>query len=613
MYRRPRLAVRVVWGFCLLALLLVGTLVRAQMGVGDNVSLSLNGDLGFGYSGSFGDTGSGHGLFSAGTGQLSGFYYNPNFLSFDVRPFYHRNQDNGSFASVLSDSGVDMSANIFGGSHFPGSVSFSRSFANGSQYGLPGATGLNADSSTRNFSVTWNELLPNFPSLSATFADNSSSSTIQGGGGTTDTSSRQFSLMSHYRVDGFGLMGFVNHQTVGVTLPTFLSPTNSHSDSSGTSYGISATHALPLSGMFTASYNRTNYSSEAGTYTNNGSTDTADTMVAFQPTERFTVNGEVRYIGNLIGALQQSSLPGGPPPLPESEASSRGLSLSTYGTYRIGHGFTLIGYASRQMQTFQGIETNTTQAGGTLTYSYARPLFGMFYFSFGMVNNATNNGGGNLGFVGNVSLKKQFAGWQVDSDFSYSQNAQTIIASYTTSTYSYGAMVRKRFGASSYWSASYRGIQTGLTQMAGYSNRTDTLVTTYHQGRFGLSGNYSKSHGTALLSSAGVLTPTALAPLISPDEALYNGTVYGAGLSVTPLKRMIVNVNWYRALSDTLTTQAFSANNSERYYGQMQYNLRKLSFRAGYWRVYQGIGANGLPPTTVNTYYFNISRWFNVF
>jgi hypothetical protein len=109
------------------------------------------------------------------------------------------------------------------------------------------------------------------------------------------------------------------------------------------------------------------------------------------------------------------------------------------------------------------------------------------------------------------------------------------------------------------------------------------------------------------------LTPNQLAPLVAPDQAIYDGKVYGVGASVIPIRRMVINVNWYQTRSDTLTAQAFSANNSERFYGQMQYNLRKLSFRAGYWRVNQGIGASGLQPSTVNTYYFNISRWFDIF
>lgn len=603
-----------IGGACLLIVLVGGGSAQAQLAVGDDVKMSLNGYLGMGYSGNYGESGvSGHGQFGSGTGQLSGYYYNPNFLSFNVRPYYNRNQDNSSFASVLSESGVDASTNLFSGSHFPGSISFSKTFSNGTQYGLPGVGGLSSDTSNRTFAVSWSELLPGLPTLSATFSDSSSSSTIQGIPGTTDTASRNINLVSMYKIDGWGLNGFVNHQNVRVTLPVFLSPSNDRSDGASTAYGIQGNHALPLSGMFSLSYNRTDYSSKTETYRNEGSTDTADSVVSFKPTERLSIQGQVRYTGNLIGALQQSLPGGGPPPLPVNEQTSHGIVLGTYGTYNIGHGFIINGYANRQTSFFQGVDTSSTQAGGTLTYSYARPLFGMLYFSFGMVNNATNNGGGSVGFVGNVSLKKQISGWEVDSDFSYAQNVQTIIASYTTSNYTYGASLKRRFGASSYWSAMYRGFQSGLAQFSGYGNRSDSFTTIFRRGRYALSGNYAQSHGTALLTGAGNLTPTQLAPLVRPDQTLYDAKVYGAGFSVLPIRRMIINVNWYRTHSDTLTAQTFSNNNNERFYGQMDYHLRKLSFRAGYWRMYQGISVNGRPAQTDNTYYFNISRWFNVF
>jgi hypothetical protein len=612
MYRHPWAALRKIGGVCGLGLLVVVT-AQAQMEVGDNVNMTLNGNIGVGYSGNFNDGGaSGHGLFGSGAAQLSGSYYNPNFISFDVRPFYNRNQDNTSYTSVLSETGVDATVRIFGGTHFPGAVSYSQLFSDGSQYGIAGVSGLNSDSTTRTFGVTWSAFLPGLPQVTATFGDNSSSSTILGEPGTTDTSSRNINIISNYKVDGWGLLGSINHQNISVTLPLFLAPTSSQSDSSSTSYNISANRSLPWSGSFGASYSRADYSSETGAYQNNGTTDTAETSVSFRPIEKFTISGQILYTSNLIGALQQSLQPGAPP-LPNNDRTSHGLSFNSYGTYALGQGFSLIGYASHQQETFEGIETSSTRAGGTLTYSYARPLLGMLYFSFGMVNNASNIGGNSLGFVGNVSLKRRIAGWEVDSDFSYAQNVQTIIAYYTTSNYSYGGMLRRRFGANSYWSGSYRGIQTGLTQLPGYDNRTDTFLTVFNRGRYGVSASYSKSHGTALLSSTGVLTPTPLAPVLAPDQAIYDGKVYGAGLSVIPMRKMLINANWYRMRSDTQTADVFSANNSDRFYGQMQYNLRKLSFRAGYWRVYQGISASGLPPQTVNTYYFNISRWFSFF
>jgi hypothetical protein len=102
-------------------------------------------------------------------------------------------------------------------------------------------------------------------------------------------------------------------------------------------------------------------------------------------------------------------------------------------------------------------------------------------------------------------------------------------------------------------------------------------------------------------------------PLLTPEQVIYSGEVYGVGGSITPLRRMLINVNWYRVWSDTVTTSLFSQNNSERYYGQMQYNLRKLSFRAGYWRVYQSLGGTAVAPALDNTYFFTVSRWFNLF
>ena len=600
-----------VRGACLLILVGCATCACPQLNVGDNTEMRLNGYLGAGYSGSFNESGTGHGLFGAGDAQLSGFYYNPNFLSFTVHPFYNRNQDNATYGSVLSETGVDVSTNLFGGSHFPGSISFGKNFAIGSQYGLPGSAGLSSDSSTQTFSVTWNELLPKWPTLTGTFGLSSSSSTIQGTPGTTDTSSRILNLMSNYKVDGWGILGFLNHQNVGVTLPAFLSPTNARSDSATTSYGVSASHSLPISGMFEAGYNRTNYSSETGGYQNNGTTDTLESTASIKPSQRFTLMGQVRYTGNLIGALQQSV--GGVGPLPVNQQSSHGLSLNTMGSYVIGHGFSLIGFANRQRQTFEGITTAGTQAGATLTYSYSRPLLGMFYFSFGMVNNAANHGPGGMGFVGSVNFRKQFGPWQVDGDFSYTQNVQTIVSYYTNSNYGYGGMVRRRFGANSIWTASYHGIQTGLSELPGYANRSDTFVTTLGRGRYGVSGNFSKSHGTALLSQSGVLAQNPLAPLLAPDQALYDGETYGAGASVAPIRRMMITASWYRTFSDTLTAQQFSNNNSNRVNGQMQYNLRKLSFRAGYWRVIQQVGAAGGLPKEDNTYYFTISRWFNLF
>src|SRR5260370_32476051 len=105
----------------LLAVILAAGLPgRGQAKVGDDVSLHLGGNLGFGYSGAYGDMLSSHGLSAAGNGDLSGSYYSPQFLSFHFSPYLNHSRQSSNFDSISTTSGFRGTANIFSGSHFPG-------------------------------------------------------------------------------------------------------------------------------------------------------------------------------------------------------------------------------------------------------------------------------------------------------------------------------------------------------------------------------------------------------------------------------------------------------------------------------------------------------------
>src|SRR6185437_1075214 len=92
----------------------------AQMKVGQ-LSTHLTGTVSPGYSAEYGNqTSSSHSWAIAGAGTMSGNYYNPNFQS------------------ITNASGVDISSSIFGGSHFPGSVSYSKAYNNQGNYAVPG-------------------------------------------------------------------------------------------------------------------------------------------------------------------------------------------------------------------------------------------------------------------------------------------------------------------------------------------------------------------------------------------------------------------------------------------------------------------------------------------
>jgi len=73
----------------------------AQIEVGQNTSLTLSGDLGFGYEGDYGNQqGSSHSTALNGDAVLQGYYYNPKFVSFFVDPIYNRSQANSGRARL---------------------------------------------------------------------------------------------------------------------------------------------------------------------------------------------------------------------------------------------------------------------------------------------------------------------------------------------------------------------------------------------------------------------------------------------------------------------------------------------------------------------------------
>src|SRR3954462_996079 len=73
----------------------------AQLQVGDNLSMTMEGSLGFGYSGAFGNYGaSSHAQGFGANANLRGYYFHPNFVSFDVRPYFNRASSNAESQSI---------------------------------------------------------------------------------------------------------------------------------------------------------------------------------------------------------------------------------------------------------------------------------------------------------------------------------------------------------------------------------------------------------------------------------------------------------------------------------------------------------------------------------
>ena len=128
-----------------------------------------------------------------------------------------------------------------------------------------------------------------------------------------------------------------------------------------------------------------------------------------------------------------------------------------------------------------------------------------------------------------------------------------------------------------------------------------------------MTANYGTGSGNSILTATGIV-PLPPIPGEPPSNLItYDAKNYGGGLSWTPIRRLVLTGTYSRSLSNTLSNGVFSKNNTEVFYSQMQYRLRRISVLAGYTKFTQGISASGQAPGTVNSYYAGISRWFDFF
>jgi hypothetical protein len=137
----------------------------AQLKIGENTSLDANGMLSGGYNGTYGNLiPSDHSMSFGGAGTVSGYYYNPNFLSYTVNPYVNQSRDNSAYQSISSASGVNLNTSIFSGSHFPGAISYSKAYNSEGNYAIPGVANFTTKANSDTFGINWAEVLPGLPS-----------------------------------------------------------------------------------------------------------------------------------------------------------------------------------------------------------------------------------------------------------------------------------------------------------------------------------------------------------------------------------------------------------------------------------------------------------------
>lgn len=621
MSRAFQIACLTLWGFLLLT-----PPARGQIQTGD-LSMNLSGALSGGYNGQYGNfIESSHGMALGGDATLSGYYYDPNFLNFNLTPYYNQSRASSNMRSVLETSGLNFSSGIFSGSHFPGSISYAKAFNSQDILGIPGMPSFATHGDSDTFGINWSALLPRKPSLSVGYQRGNNNYSLFGSDQNGATHFQGFHVRSGYNLAGFNLGGYYAKSASDSSFPQLFSGTpgltKSYSDTN--TFGFSAGHALPLHGSFSTSFNRSRVDSDYLGFQFKGTIDTVNFGAGIQPTSKLHLQSSASYTNNLNGTLYQALLPATPgtaaTPLDASSSPGASTALSSHSwnmiasaSYAFYPNLQAQAYGERRMQNYLGQTFGATALGGGLTYGRVILGGGFHASAFASDNRTDNSSAHYLGFNTSVGYNHAVGKWNASTNFSYAQNMQTLLIMYTSSYYSYSASLRRSFGSNLSWSAAAGGSRTGLTARPGTASDSQSYSTGLSYSRWiGASASFSKSNGQGLLN--GGIVPTPIPPQI-PESilVLYGGQSYSFSLSSSPFRRFTVSGAFSHAKLNTNSAGQSTWNKNEQYNAQVQYQFRKMYFTGGYTRLLQGFSATGTGPNVVSSFSVSVSRWFNFF
>lgn len=600
----------------LAVLLLLPSPVTAQIKTGE-LSTSLNGTVSTGYTADFGNqTSSDHGWTVGGVANVAGYFYNPNFLSYNAGFYLNQSRANSDYQSISDASGINLSSSIFGGSPFPGSVSYSKSFNSDGNYAVPGLADYVTHGDSSTFAVNWSENLPSKPSLSAAFQLGNSSYSVYGTNDQGTNSFHSLNLHSAYNIAGFNMGGYYSDGGGHSLIPAVLSGgdiTETQNQNSGEGFNVA--HQLPMRGSISAGVNRSTWNTNYEGYTSTGSIDLLNAFASVRPFNKFSLTGSANYSDNLSGQLYQSILQSGAPisGLNTNESSNSLDLLGTLG-YSPMANMQTTAYIERRTQLFLGESYGETSYGGSATYS-RKLLNGNFNATMNASGNlADANGQDSLGFSTNENYNSRLLGCDVTASFGYSQNVETLLVVYMNSLFHYTGNVRRRWGKLNV-NAGAGASRTGITDNPGTVSSTESYNASMGYGSmFTATGSYSKSSGQALVTGAGLVSVPIPSPTLPSNlVTLYGGDGYSFAISSSPARGLTLSASFARANSNTSNSGVASTNQSEELNSLVLYQYRKLNFTSGYSRLEQGFSASGSPPQSVSSYYMGVSRWFNFF
>jgi hypothetical protein len=577
----------------------------------------LDGTIAPGYTADFGNTtGSDHSWALGGTANYSGSFYSPNFLSFNASVFVNQSRANSDFQSISDASGVDASANIFGGSRFPGSINYFKALNSEGSYDVPGLANYVTHGNNDAFGINWSVNLPDAPTVSAGFQMGNSQYSVYGSNDTGSSSFHSFNLHSSYSVLGFNMGAYYTTGGGHALIPQLMAgEEDTESNSGDSAYGFNVSHRLPLQGSATASINRSDFDSNYLGFNSTGTIDLINSTASIHPTGKLSFSANANYSDNLSGQLIQQIVAAGAaaPGLSTSQPSSS-LDLMGVASYALAAKLQTSAYVERRSQNFLGEADGMTSFGGSGSYSHVL-LDGTFNAALTLTGNSSDQTGEDtLGISTTVNDSSEVLGWHVNGSFGYAQNVQTLLVTYMNSSYNFSGNIRRRWGNLNV-SAGAGASHTALTEQAGTASSSQSFSATVgYSAWLTANGSYSKASGQALATGAGLVpVPVPVSALPSSLVSLYGGDGYSFGLSSNPVRGLILTASYANSTSNTSNDGITSANQNTEFNSLIQYQVRKLNFTSGYSRLGQGFSASGTPPEVISSFYFGVSRWFKFF
>lgn len=611
---------------CLIAtLLLLVPAALAQLQVGENTTLKMNGIASLGWNSVYDgiDTNS---LAYGFSGNLSGDYYDERFLNWSVNPFINQSRLNSNYNSTSTASGVTAQANLLNNSRTP--MQFTYAFDRNSEgtFNVPGSTGsYQTVGNGQAIGVTAAYLPEDWPSIQASFNRSGSSYEVIGNPGGGSGHSTAFGLSSGYDLWGTNLFGLFSMVFNNTDTPRFDEPgatLKTDGNQNNLQFGASRRLTNWSSGSVSVgrSHLNANYEGEQvkATY------DNVSALLSAQPMKRLSLNFHTNYSSNLSAQFLSNILTGanGLAAPNESQGLSFTSSFLTYGLtsgYTIARNLTATGYINRQVQGQQGLpDTTSTTMGTGLVWSH-KILGGSLGAAYGVGYTFTpirlaNQQTHDQSFVGqnaSASYTRRVMGFSASASGSYGHSLTTLLVGYTQTNYSANVSLSRSVA---YWtvtgSASYNKAKVDTLSATDSSAQSYNLSLSHR--RLALSGHYSLSHGSGLQVGNNIVPNPVPGPL--PEFLiLFDGRAYGGGISYTPRRRWTMSGSYSRLSYDSKSIVSASNNMSEQFYFTTQYNFRQMWLNAGFSHVSQGFGTGTVAPTTINTAFFGVSRRFDFF